>query len=163
MMDIQFVLNGRPTRLSVAPERALVDVLREELHLTGTKRGCGEGECGTCTVLLDDKAVHSCLTMIGQVDGHRVTTIEGVGRDERIAPLVPAFVESMAIQCGYCTPGMIMAAKALLDREPHPTREAIHEAMSGNLCRCTGYTKIEAAIEAAADIIAARFGAEGEA
>lgn len=150
MMDIQFVLNGRPTRLSVAPERALVDVLREELHLTGTKRGCGEGECGTCTVLLDDKAVHSCLTMIGQVDGHRVTTIEGVGRDERIAPLVPAFVESMAIQCGYCTPGMILSAAGLLLANPDPTEEEIRTAISGNICRCSAYEQIVRAVKVAA-------------
>lgn len=150
MMDIQFVLNGKPTRLTVAPERALVDVLREELHLTGTKRGCGEGECGTCTVLLDDKAVHACLTMIGQVDGHRVTTIEGVGRDERIAPLVPAFVESMAIQCGYCTPGMILSAAGLLLANPDPTEDEIRTAISGNICRCSAYEQIVRAVKVAA-------------
>lgn len=150
MMDIQFVLNGKTTRLTVAPERALVDVLREELHLTGTKRGCGEGECGTCTVLLDDKAVHACLTMIGQVDGHRVTTIEGVGRDERIAPLVPAFVESMAIQCGYCTPGMILSAAGLLLANPDPTEDEIRTAISGNICRCSAYEQIVRAVKVAA-------------
>lgn len=150
MMDIQFVLNGKPTHLTVAPERALVDVLREELHLTGTKRGCGEGECGTCTVLLDDKAVHACLTMIGQVDGHRVTTIEGVGRDERIAPLVPAFVESMAIQCGYCTPGMILSAAGLLLANPDPAEDEIRTAISGNICRCSAYEQIVRAVKVAA-------------
>ena len=152
-MEIRFYLNGKETVVNAPPERLLVDVLREDLHLTGTKRGCGEGECGTCTVLLNDKAVHSCMTMIAQVNGHRVITSEGVESDPRIAPIIPAFVNNMAIQCGYCTPGMIMAAKALLDRNSHPTREEIHAAMSGNLCRCTGYTKIEEAIVAASRVI----------
>ena len=137
--------------MNAQPERLLVDVLREDLHLTGTKRGCGEGECGTCTVLLNDKAVHACMTMIAQVNGHRVITSEGVESDPRIAPIIPAFVNNMAIQCGYCTPGMILTAKALLDRQPHPTPEQIREAISGNLCRCTGYVKIEAAIRMAAE------------
>ena len=152
-MEIRFYLNGKETVVNAQPERLLVDVLREDLHLTGTKRGCGEGECGTCTVLLNDKAVHACMTMIAQVNGHRVITSEGVESDPRIAPIIPAFVNNMAIQCGYCTPGMIMAAKALLDRNPHPTREEIHAAMSGNLCRCTGYTKIEVAIVPASKVI----------
>lgn len=150
MMDIRFILNGKETHLSVAPERALVDVLREELHLTGTKRGCGEGECGTCTVLLDDKAVHSCLTMVGQVDGHRVTTIEGVADDARIAPLIPAFVEQMAIQCGYCTPGMILSAAGLLLENPDPTEEEIRTAVAGNICRCSAYEQIVRAVRSAA-------------
>ena len=152
-MEIRSYLNGKETAVNASPERLLVDVLREDLHLTGTKRGCGEGECGTCTVLLDDKAVHACMTMIAQVNGHRVITSEGGESDPRIAPIIPAFVNNMAIQCGYCEPGMIMADKAQLDRPPHPTREEIHAAMSGNLCRCTGYTKIEEAIVAASKVI----------
>lgn len=149
-MDIRFTLNGKDISLTASPERALVDVLREDLHLTGTKRGCGEGECGTCTVLLDDRAVHSCLTMIGQVNGHRVTTIEGVARDARIAPLQDAFVQNMAIQCGYCTPGMILSAAGLLLENPDPTEEEIRTAISGNICRCSSYEQIIRAIKAAA-------------
>ena len=112
-MEIRFYLNGKETVVNAQPERLLVDVLREDLHLTGTKRGCGEGECGTCTVLLNDKAVHACMTMIAQVNGHRVITSEGVESDPRIAPIIPAFVNNMAIQCGYCTPGMVMSAAGL--------------------------------------------------
>ena len=141
-MEIRFYLNGKETVVNAPPERLLVDVLREDLHLTGTKRGCGEGECGTCTVLLNDKAVHSCMTMIAQVNGHRVITSEGVESDPRIAPIVPAFVNNMAIQCGYCTPGMILSVEGLLRRNPDPTVEEIKEGIGGNLCRCTGYQQI---------------------
>lgn len=149
-MEIRFYLNGKETVVNAPPERLLVDVLREDLHLTGTKRGCGEGECGTCTVLLDDKAVHACMTMIAQVNGHRIITSEGVESDPRIAPIVPAFVNNMAIQCGYCTPGMIMSAEALLRKNPDPTEDEIRLALSGNICRCSGYVQIVRAVKRAA-------------
>lgn len=149
-MEIRFYLNGKETVVNAPPERLLVDVLREDLHLTGTKRGCGEGECGTCTVLLNDKAVHSCMTMIAQVNGHRVITSEGVESDPRIAPIIPAFVNNMAIQCGYCTPGMIMSAEALLRKNPDPTEDEIRLALSGNICRCSGYVQIVRAVKRAA-------------
>lgn len=149
-MEIRFYLNGKETVVNAPPERLLVDVLREDLHLTGTKRGCGEGECGTCTVLLDDKAVHACMTMIAQVNGHRVITSEGVESDPRIAPIIPAFVNNMAIQCGYCTPGMIMSAEALLRKNPDPTEDEIRLALSGNICRCSGYVQIVRAVKRAA-------------
>ena len=146
-MEIRFYLNGKETVVNAQPERLLVDVLREDLHLTGTKRGCGEGECGTCTVLLNDKAVHACMTMIAQVNGHRVITSEGVESDPRIAPIIPAFVNNMAIQCGYCTPGMILSVEGLLRRNPDPTVEEIKEGIGGNLCRCTGYQQIVEAVQ----------------
>lgn len=149
-MEIHFYLNGKETVVNAPPERLLVDVLREDLHLTGTKRGCGEGECGTCTVLLDDRAVHSCMTMIAQVNGHRVITSEGVESDPRIAPIIPAFVNNMSIQCGYCTPGMIMSAEALLRKNPDPSEDEIRLALSGNICRCSGYVQIVRAVKRAA-------------
>ena len=149
-MEIRFYLNGKETVVNAPSERLLVDVLREDLHLTGTKRGCGEGECGTCTVLLDDKAVHACMTMIAQVNGHRVITSEGVESDPRIAPIVPAFVNNMAIQCGYCTPGMVMSAAGLLLNNPDPTEDEIRTAISGNICRCSGYVQIVRAVKRAA-------------
>ena len=149
-MEIRFYLNGKETVVNASPERLLVDVLREDLHLTGTKRGCGEGECGTCTVLLDDKAVHACMTMIAQVNGHRIITSEGVESDPRIAPIVPAFVNNMAIQCGYCTPGMVMSAAGLLLNNPDPTEDEIRTAISGNICRCSGYVQIVRAVKRAA-------------
>ena len=152
-MTLNFIVNGKPVTLETEPDRRLLDILREDLHLTGTKEGCAEGECGACTVLLDGEAVHSCLTAAIQLEGREVTTIEGLAEMGSLDIIQTCFVEELAIQCGYCTPGMIMAAKALLDRDPHPTREEIHAAMSGNLCRCTGYTKIEEAIVAASRVI----------
>ena len=149
-MEIRFYLNGKETVVNAQPERLPVDVLREDLHLTGTKRGCGEGECGTCTVLLNDKAVHACMTMIAQVNGHRVITSEGVESDPRIAPIIPAFVNNMAIQCGYCTPGMVMSAAGLLLHNPDPTEDEIRTAISGNICRCSCYEQILRAIRQAA-------------
>ena len=150
-MDVFFALNDKPVIVHVDPARNLLDVLRNELGLTGTKQGCDyEGECGACTVLLDGQPVRSCLTPVGKVAGQRVLTIEGLGDPDNLHPLQAAFIEAGAVQCGYCTPGMILAAKALLDHEPNPTREQIIEALEGNLCRCTGYTRILMAVELAA-------------
>jgi CO/xanthine dehydrogenase Mo-binding subunit/aerobic-type carbon monoxide dehydrogenase small subunit (CoxS/CutS family) len=148
---VSFVLNNRPVTIDADPATSLLDVLRGELGLTGTKQGCDhEGECGACTVLLDGRAVRSCLTPVGRVAGRRVLTVEGLGHPDDLHPLQVAFIETGAVQCGYCTPGMLLAAKALLDGEPNLTREQIYEALEGNLCRCTGYTRIVMAVEIAA-------------
>ena len=149
-MKIQLILNGNPAAFDVRPEETLLEVIRDRAHLTGTKRGCDLGECGACTVILDGRAVNSCCVLAAQADGREVTTIEGVGTSRNPHPLQQAFVDAGAIQCGFCTPGMIMTAKALLDRVPNPDRGQIREAMSGNLCRCTGYAKIEEAVQMAA-------------
>jgi CO/xanthine dehydrogenase Mo-binding subunit/aerobic-type carbon monoxide dehydrogenase small subunit (CoxS/CutS family) len=150
-MEINFTLNGNAVALDVDPARPLLDVLRIDLGLTGTKQGCDyEGECGACTVLLDGQPVRSCLTPVGKVAGRRVLTIEGLGDPAHLHPLQTSFIETGAVQCGYCTPGMILAAAALLEREPNPSREQIIQALAGNLCRCTGYTRIVAAVELAA-------------
>ncbi len=153
-MNISFVLNDQPVNLEVDPARSLLEVLRVDLGLTGTKQGCDlEGECGACTVLLDDEPVRSCLTPVAKVAGRRVSTVEGLGTPEALHPLQAAFVELGAVQCGYCTPGMLMAAKALLDRTPRPSRAQIVAALEGNLCRCTGYVKIVKAVERAAAVM----------
>jgi CO/xanthine dehydrogenase Mo-binding subunit/aerobic-type carbon monoxide dehydrogenase small subunit (CoxS/CutS family) len=149
--SVSFVLNGRETTIQVGPGRTLLSVLREDLDLTGTKQACDcEGECGACTVLVDGEAVRSCLMPVERVAGRRVVTIEGLGTREGLHPVQQAFIEQGAVQCGFCTPGMILSAVALLEREPEPSREQIVGAMEGNLCRCTGYSKIIKAIEAAA-------------
>jgi CO/xanthine dehydrogenase Mo-binding subunit/aerobic-type carbon monoxide dehydrogenase small subunit (CoxS/CutS family) len=148
---VHFTLNHQPITLQADPSRNLLDVLRDDLGLTGTKQGCDhEGECGACTVLLDGQPVRACLTPLGKVAGRRVLTVEGLGSPERLHPLQQAFIEVGAVQCGYCTPGMLLAALALLEREPDPTREQIVEALEGNLCRCTGYTSMFMAVELAA-------------
>ena len=152
-MRIEFVVNGKTERLDVPGGKRLLDVLREDLHLTGVKEGCGEGECGACTVLMDGEAVHSCMVLAGQLAGHTVTTIEGLEQDGRLGVLQNAFVEQGAVQCGYCTPGMIMSAAGLLNRTPDPTEEEIRVALSGNICRCSGYVQIVAAVKAAAQIL----------
>ena len=152
-MKIEFVVNGKTERLDVPGGKRLLDVLREDLHLTGAKEGCGEGECGACTVLMDGEAVHSCMVLAGQLTGHTVTTIEGLEEDGRLGVLQNAFVEQGAVQCGYCTPGMIMSAAGLLNRTPDPTEEEIRVALSGNICRCSGYVQIVAAVKAAAQIL----------
>jgi len=150
-VKVSFILNGERKDVEVSPEMTLLELLREVLGLTGTKEGCGEGECGACTVLLDGRPVYSCLLLAAQVDGREVETIEGVGTEEEPHPLQRAFVRKGAVQCGFCTPGMIMTAKALLEENPRATRSEIREAIVGNLCRCTGYWQIIEAIEAARD------------
>ena len=149
-MDISMTINNRVYRFDVSPELRLIDLLRDELGLTGAKEGCGEGECGACTVILDGNAVHACLTLAFQLDGSRVTTIEGLADGEELDIIQSAFIRNGAVQCGYCSPGMILSAKALLDKTPHPSEEEIRTAISGNLCRCTGYVKILDAIRDAA-------------
>ncbi|MBC7218938.1 MAG: (2Fe-2S)-binding protein [Hadesarchaea archaeon] len=150
MREIEFTVNGRKRKVLVRPKDLLLNVIRDELGLKGTKYGCGTGECGACTVLLDGRPVLSCLTLAVAADGRNITTIEGIGTDENLHPIQQAFIDAGAIQCGYCTPGMIISAKALLDRNPNPTEEEIRRAIKGNLCRCTGYVKIIAAIQLAA-------------
>ncbi len=145
-LPLHLVVNGEEHHLSVKPNRVLLDLLREDLELTGTKEGCGLGKCGACTVLLNDRPVHSCLILAVQVDGCEITTIEGIGV-KQIHPLQESFINKGAIQCGFCTPGMINTAKALLDENATPSREEIKQAIAGNLCRCTGYNKIIDAIE----------------
>lgn len=143
---IQLTVNGDTHDLIATPNRTLLEVLRDDLSLTGAKEGCGEGACGTCTVLLDGQPIRSCLTLAVEVQGRAITTIEGLAEGGTLHPVQQAFVEHGAIQCGFCAPGMILVAKALLDVNPHPTEEEAREAISGNVCRCTGYAKIVEAI-----------------
>jgi carbon-monoxide dehydrogenase small subunit len=146
--EIQLEINGNTYSISVLPQRTLLQVLREDLGLIGTKEGCSEGECGVCTVLLDGFPVRSCLLLVVDVRGRKITTIEGLSKNGRLHPIQNAFIEQGAIQCGFCTPGMILSAKALLDEKPSPTEEEIRMGLSGNLCRCTGYVKIFKAVQA---------------
>jgi carbon-monoxide dehydrogenase small subunit len=149
-------VNGRDYPLEVSPNEILLNVLRDRLGLMGTKYGCGLGECGACTVLLDGKAILSCQTLAFTADGKRITTIEGLEHNGDLHPLQQAFIDEGAVQCGYCTPGMILSAKALLDRQPDPTNEEIKQAIRGNLCRCTGYTNIVRAIKTASATLKSR-------
>ncbi len=149
-MKLVFGLNGQDTELETAPDRRVVDLLREDLGLTGVKDVCGTGSCGACTVLLDGVPRLSCLLLAAQVQGRSLTTIEGLAQEPRHRPLLHAFAEHGAVQCGYCTPGMVTVASALLDAEPAPDRERVRHALSGNLCRCTGYQMIVDAVLAAA-------------
>lgn len=146
---IAFTVNGQPVEVEVEPETTLLEVLRMELGLTGTKGACLEGECGSCTVLLDGKAVNSCLVMIGQVQGREVVTIEGLAKDGKLDVVQEKFVETGAVQCGYCTPGLIMAAKYFLESRPEASEDEIVTALEGNICRCTGYNKIVEAVRLA--------------
>ncbi|HEV8264855.1 MAG TPA: (2Fe-2S)-binding protein [Gemmatimonadales bacterium] len=141
-MTVRFTLNGSPLTVDVPGSSRLLDVLREDLHLTGTKEGCGEGECGACSVLIDGEVVNSCLVAAGQVEGREVLTIEGLAQGGELSPLQRAFIERGAAQCGICTPGMLLAAHALLQGNPRPSADEVRVALAGNLCRCTGYTKI---------------------
>ena len=147
--QIQFLVNGEPYEIVVQTNTLLVDVLRDTIGLTGTKKGCGEGDCGACTVLLDGEPILSCLTLAVSCQGRRIETIEGLAQKGILHPLQQAFIEKGAVQCGFCTPGMILSAKALLIRNPEPTQEEIKQGMAGNLCRCTGYKKIIEAVETA--------------
>jgi carbon-monoxide dehydrogenase small subunit len=143
-------VNGKSYEVAIEPRQSLLQVLREALYLTGTKEGCSEGECGACTVILDGKTVDSCLIFGLEAEGCQITTIEGLSSHETLHPVQQAFVEHGGAQCGFCTPGMILAAKALLEHTPHPSEEEIRWGLSGNLCRCTGYVKIVEAVQAAA-------------
>jgi len=150
---IQITLNGRNTTLEVSNHRLLLDLLRDEIGLTGTKEGCGTGDCGACTVLLNGKPVNSCLILSGELDGADIVTIEGLKIGPELHPIQKAFIQDGGAQCGYCTPGMLMMSKALLDENSNPTDEEIRFALSGNLCRCTGYVKIVQAVQDAAAML----------
>jgi carbon-monoxide dehydrogenase small subunit len=146
-LKIRFTLNGSETNIDVDPDRRVVDLLREDLGLTGTKEGCGTGECGACTILIDGENRLSCLMLVPQLQGRDVVTIEALAQAKNMHPLQESFVKKGAVQCGFCSPGMIMSAAALLKRNPYPSRKEIREGLSGNLCRCTGYQKIVDAVE----------------
>jgi carbon-monoxide dehydrogenase small subunit len=150
-MRAAFQLNGEPVELEIKPNQTLLEVIRRDCALTGTKEGCGIGECGACTVLLDGWPVRSCLILAVDARGKEVTTIEGLVDGTRLHPLQESFIQYGAIQCGFCIPGMLMAAKALLDEKPKPTEQEVRAAIAGNLCRCTGYVKIVEAILAASE------------
>jgi carbon-monoxide dehydrogenase small subunit len=147
---MRFTLNGRPVSIDVPGSRRLLDVLREDLGATGTKEGCGEGECGACSVLIDGEVVDSCLVAIGQVEGSKITTVEGLAKGGELSALQRAFIDKGAAQCGICTPGMLLAAHVLLQENPRPTAAEVRVGLAGNLCRCTGYTKIIDAVLACA-------------
>ncbi len=149
-MLFEFTVNGTQKKLEIDPALRLIDILRDQLKLTGTKEGCGEGECGACTVIVEGQAVNSCLLFAIQVRGKSVITIEGLAGDQELDELQQSFINQGAVQCGYCTPGMLMSCKALLMSNPHPTEEEIKLAIAGNLCRCTGYNKIIKAVHEAA-------------
>jgi len=150
MITVSLTVNGRAEEVLLPAHRTLLELVREDLRLTGAKEGCGHGECGACTVLLDGRPVNSCLVLAGEVDGADVVTIEGLRDGDRVHPVQQAFIERSGMQCGFCTPGVVLSAKALLDANPRPTRDEIREALVGNFCRCTGYTKIFESVEAAA-------------
>jgi carbon-monoxide dehydrogenase small subunit len=151
---INFTLNGVQRDEYVMDNQTMVDFLRKQMHLTGTKRGCEEGECGACTILVDGRAITSCTMLAVEADGHDITTIEGLMKDGVLHPVQKEFIDKWALQCGFCTPGMILSAVSLLQENPHPTEHEIREGISGNLCRCTGYAKIVEAIDSAAKILA---------
>lgn len=146
-MKIDFVVNGKSYQMDVDPMMRLIDLLRDKLGLMGVKEGCGEGECGACTVIMDHRAVHSCLILAPQIRGKEIITVEGLGDNGQLEKLQEAFVRNGAVQCGYCTPGMLLSAKALLKENPKPSEEEIRIAISGNLCRCSGYSQIVKAIK----------------
>ena len=147
LVSLKMVVNGKPVEVKVDPTWTLLYVLREELKLTGTKKGCEKGDCGACTVLLQGKAVNSCLILALQAEGKEIETIESLGTADSLHPLQKSFIANGAVQCGFCTPGMLLSAAALLKKKPNPTEKEIREAISGNLCRCTGYAKIVKAIQ----------------
>ena len=158
-MIVTFILNGQPVSKDLDPSRRLIDVLREDFLLTGAKEGCGEGECGSCTILMDGLPVHACMVLAGQLDGHRLLTIEGLSASGELDILQQAFIETNAVYCGFCTPGMIMSAKGLLLQNPDPTEEEIRTAISGNICRCSDYRQIVMAVKDAAARLRAQGGA----
>jgi len=150
-LAVSFTVNGEPQEMLVQPWHTLLDSLRDELRLTGTKEGCGNGNCGACTVLLNGRAINSCCMLAAEVQGQEVVTIEGMARNGVLDPLQEAFIAHDALQCGFCTPGMLLSARAFLDKNPHPSEGEIRLAIAGNLCRCTGYDKIVRAIQAVAE------------
>jgi carbon-monoxide dehydrogenase small subunit len=151
MKNIKLSVNGTAYEFSVKPNATLLDVIREDLGLTGTKEGCGNGECGACTVIIDGKTANSCITLAAEANGKEITTIEGLPQGEKLHPIQEAFVEVGGMQCGFCTPGMVLSAKVLLDAIPSPTEEQIRKGLEGNFCRCTGYTKIIESVKVAAE------------
>ncbi len=148
---LRFTLNGEEKSLDIKPGISALELIRDTLDLKGTKEGCGIGECGACTVVVDGKAVNACLMFAAQLDGHDVMTVEGLGKEDGLHPIQQSFIEHHAVQCGFCTPGVLMSSCALLEENPQPERDEIVKAISGNLCRCTGYQSIIAGIEDAAD------------
>ncbi len=152
MIIVKMTVNGNPIEVGVGDEETLLETLRQRLGLTGTKQGCDLGDCGSCTVLIDGKPALSCLTLAADAEGREITTIEGLAHGEDLHPVQRAFHEAGAVQCGFCTPGMVLTAKALLDANPNPDRDTIKGALAGNLCRCTGYVKIVDAVENAAKV-----------
>jgi carbon-monoxide dehydrogenase small subunit len=160
MLTIETVINGRPTALRVEPRAILLDVLRDHLGLTGAKRSCDTQVCGACTVLLDGDPISACCTLAYEANGRSIETIEGLATPDALHPIQQAFVDNVAIQCGFCTPGFVLTTKALLTENPHPTRPEIEAYLGGNLCRCTGYWNILEAVEDAAELMAARSGSE---
>jgi len=149
-MVLNFRLNGKQISISTDPDIRLLDLLRDKLNLTGTKEGCGVGECGACTVLMNGRAINSCLVFAAQVENSEIVTIEGISNGEKLHPLQNKFLEYGAVQCGFCTPGMVLSAYALLEEKPNPTEDEIKDAIAGNLCRCTGYKQIIEAVKATA-------------
>jgi carbon-monoxide dehydrogenase small subunit len=152
-LHVSATVNGEPTEFLCEPQQSLLDVLRDECGLTGTKEGCGSGDCGACSVILDGRVVDSCLVLAAEVEGSTITTVEGLAQGDALHPLQRQFLEHAALQCGFCTPGLLVAAKALLDRNPNPTETQVRYGLAGNLCRCTGYDKIiRAVLDAAAEM-----------
>ena len=151
---VSFTVNGTPRRITVPPRRTLLHALRRDLHLTGTKEGCGDGNCGACTVIMNGRTVCSCCVLAVEAEGSEITTIEALAQGGELHPIQRAFIDRGAIQCGFCTPGMVLQALALLQENPHPTEAEIRRAIAGNLCRCTGYVKIVEAVSAAAEAMA---------
>lgn len=147
VLPIQFTLNGEKTRINVGAHETALHVIRERLSLKGTKEGCGMGECGACTILVDGKSVNACLMAAPQLDGRKVMTVEGLGNKKNLHPLQEALLDHHGVQCGFCTPGLLMSAQALIEETPRPTHQQVMESISGNLCRCTGYQQIVTAIE----------------
>ena len=150
MKEVRITVNGKSYELSVRPHATLLEVIREDLGLTGTKEGCGVGECGACTIIMNGKSVNACLVLAPEADGKEITTIEGLADGDKLDPIQQAFYEIGGLQCGFCTPGMIMSTKALLADKPEPTDQEIRKGLEGNFCRCTGYTQIVKAIQACA-------------
>jgi len=159
---IELTINGRKRKVETTTSTRLLDLIRDDLHLTGTKEGCGKGECGACTVIMNGELVASCLILAPQADGAVITTIEGIGEGENLDPIQEAFIETGAVQCGFCTPGMILAARKLLEENSHPDEDEIKRGISGNLCRCTGYQKIFDAVKLAANKLFKKDSRRGE-